>query len=315
MTEIRDMRDDEIDVRKLFSVLLNYKKFILLFIGSFQIIGLIYSLFLNNVYTAKTIFVPTVISQNTPTNDSLNLASIAGFKVGDKDPNVEIGIAYINSIQIVEKLTKYDSFLPDLLASINWDLKSNRLYYDKNLFNHEQNKWVRKAKTPFGIIPSSQEAHKVFSKLVKISESSNSNLIILTVDHISPFVAQQWSLWIAKEVNQYISSMRVAESQKAIAYLDEQIKSTPYSELRSYFYELIQQKTQNMMLAKSNPEFVFTTIQPPLVAENFSKPNRVLLILLFVFIGLVVSITLVFFMHFLLTPKLNSKIHKKFTFK
>ena len=124
-------------------------------------------------------------------------------------------------------------------------------------------------------------------------------MVRLSVDHISPSVAQKWSLWIAKEANSMVADLRIQESQDSIKYLQEQISKTPYAELRTLFYELIQQKTQNMMLAKVNSEFVLTTIDPPLIPEIKSAPSRALFVILFTILGFIVAVSVVFFRNYI----------------
>ena len=73
--------------------------------------------------------------------------------------------------------------------------------------------------------------------------------------------------------------MRIKEAQLFIDYLNDQIRITPYPELRTLFYELIQQHMQTMMLAKVRPEYAFTTLDAPLIPEVKSAPNRLLIII------------------------------------
>jgi uncharacterized protein involved in exopolysaccharide biosynthesis len=292
----KDMHDDEIDLRELFHVLFQAKKFIFLCTSAFAIIGVIYSLSLNNIYTSKTTLIPTALSQaNESYSDSFNLPSFAGIDLSENDPNIDIAIAYINSVEIVQKLISQESFLPDLMASTNWHLKTNELSYDDALYDVDKKKWVRDVDLPFNIIPSSQEAYEAFSKLISISHDRKSKLVRLSVDHISPFVAKQWAIWIVEEANKFVADLKLKESEKSIEFLNEHIKATPYTELRTKFYELIQQKTQNMMLAKVNPEYVLTTIDPPLVAEIKSKPKRALIFTLSTLLGIMVSVVIVLF--------------------
>lgn len=299
MTVDKVIHDDEIDLIEIFHLLIQKWKFISLFTTAFAIIGVIYSLSLNNIYSSKTTFVPTALSQgNQSYGNSLDLPSFAGIQLGDNDPNVEIAIAYINSVKIVQKLISHESFLPDLMASTNWRLKTNTLSYDDDLYDVYKKKWVRVVDPPFNTVPSAQEAFGVFSELISVSQDNKTQLITLNVDHISPFVAQQWSIWIAEEANKFVADLIVKESEKSIEFLDKQIKSTPYAELRTNFYDLIQQKTQNMMLAKVNPEFVLLTIDPPLVVERKSKPNRAFISIFSIMIGLMVSLGFTIIKHY-----------------
>ena len=106
-------------------------------------------------------------------------------------------------------------------------------------------------------------------------------------------VAHQWSLWIVKEVNTILANMEISNSQASIDYLNRQIKITPYSELRTMFYKLIQESTQSMMLASVNPEYVLTTIDPPVIPEIKSGPKRSSICIFWTLLGGMLSILII----------------------
>ena len=298
MTEDR-LNYTEIDLKEIYLLLKRNIKFILTFFGIFTFLGVLYSLFINNIYTAKTTFMPTSLSQSADINSSaFNFSSFSMLDINQGDPNVDIAIAYVNSLQIIEELSKFESFLPDLMASIKWDLDNNELTYDHNIFDKNERKWVREVDPPYNVIPSAQEAQKIFSKSVSISQDKTTNLVKLSVDHISPYVARTWALWIAEEVNSFVANLRINEYKKSIEFLDEQIQLSPYAEVRTSLYELMQKKIQQMMLAKVNPEYVLTTIDPPVVAEIHSTPNRILIIAFAAFFSLCFGAFIVLIKHF-----------------
>ena len=188
---------------------------------------------------------------------------------------------------------KYESFLPDLMAARKWDFKSNSIIYDDNLYDEKNKKWVRDVGFPFQQVPSEQEAFALFTKQINISEDKKNQLVTLSVDHISPSVAQQWAEWIIDEANIMVANLRIEEAESSINYLNEQIKLTPYAELRTMFFNLIQQNTQNMMLAKVSKQYALTIIDPPLIPEIKSKPKRALICILGTLLGGMLSILII----------------------
>ena len=60
----------------------------------------------------------------------------------------------------------------------------------------------------------------------------------------------------------------INEAESAIAYLRQQVESSPLADLRKLFYELIQKQTEVMMLANVRYEYVFKTIDPAIVPEK-----------------------------------------------
>ena len=290
--------DDEIDLRELFAVLWLNKKFIATFTTFVAFVSLLYSLSLSNIYTAQTLLTPTMSSNSSGLlSQYAGLASMAGVNLpsGGNENHLHIALKLVHSKKLLDRLIEYESFLPDLLAAKSWSMQTNTVNYDQTLYDKKNKKWVRKVSLPFKQIPSSQESLEEFLKLVSISQDNKTQLVKLNVDHLSPVVAQQWSLWIVKEINTILANMEIVNSQASIDYLNRQIQITPYSELRTMFYELIQESTQSMMLAKVNPEYVLTTIDPPVIPEIKSKPNRALICILTTLLGAMLSILIVLF--------------------
>ena len=289
---LQDTYDDEIDLREIYSTLWLNKKFILILTGIFAVLSVIYSLSLTNLYTSKALLVPTSLNSDDR-NQYSALASVAGVNLGDSSPNVSLAIAFIKSKKIIRQLIKHESFLPDLMAAKKWDIKSNSIIYDDDLYDKKNKKWVREVVFPFQQVPSEQEAFKLFSKQINITEDEKKQLVTLSVEHISPSVAQQWAEWIIDEANTMVANLRIEEAESSINYLNEQIKLTPYAELRTMFFDLIQQNTQHMMLAKVTNHYALTIIDPPLIPEDKSKPNRALIVVLGTFVGIMLSILII----------------------
>ena len=288
--------DDEIDFRELFAILWLNKKFIITFTTFAAFVSVLYSLSLTNIYTAQTLITPTTSSNSSGLlSQYAGLASMAGVNLpkGGSENQLDVALKLIKSKKLLDRLSVYESFLPDLMAVKSWNLQTNIITYDQALYDNKNNKWVRKVSLPFKQIPSSQESLQIFSALVSISQDKKTQLVTLNVDHLSPVVAHQWSLWIVKEINDILANMEISNSQARIDYLNNQIKITPYSELRTMFYELIQESTKSMMLAAVNPEYVLTTIDPPVIPEVKSKPNRALICISGTILGAMLSLLII----------------------
>lgn len=287
---------DEIDYKELFTVLWLNKKFIITLTAIAAMISVLYALSLTNVYTAKTLLSPTNSMGNSSSIPQFSsLASMAGINIpkGGGDNKLDVALELVKSKKLLDRLMLYESFLPNLLAAESWTMETNTITYNQGLYDKKNNLWVRKASLPFKQIPSSQEAFRKFSGLVSISRDNSTQLITLTVNHLSPVVAQEWSIWIIKEVNTILADMEISNSQASIDYLNSQIKITPYSELRTMFYKLIQESTQSMMLASVNPEYVLTTIDPPVIPEIKSGPKRSSICIFWTLLGGMLSILII----------------------
>lgn len=276
--------DDELDLTELVNVLWINRLFLAAWTGLFTLISIIYSLTLTNIYTAKTTLAPSASGDmSSNLSQYAGLASMAGISLPGSSSGMadkDLALSLLKSKGLLQRLIDKHNILPDLIAANNWNLTTNSVGYDSDLYDHTKNAWVRKTKPPYKLIPSTQEAYKFFDKAVAFSEDKKTKIISLKVDHLSPKIAYQWSLLIIQEVNEYVADMRINEAQLSIDYLNDQIKITPYPELRALFYELIQQHTQTMMLAKIRPEYALTTLDPPLIPEQKSAPNKKIIVIL-----------------------------------
>ena len=70
------------------------------------------------------------------------------------------------------------------------------------------------------------------------------------------------------------------------------------AELKMAFYDLIQAQTETMMLAQVREEYVFKTLDPAIVPERKSEPNRLLICILGTFVGGFASIIIVLGRHY-----------------
>ena len=281
--------DDEIDLRELFNVLWVNKLFLASWTGLFFVISIIYSLTLTNIYTSETTLIPSASSDmSSNLSQYAGLASMAGISLPGSSSGMldkDLALSLLKSKGLLQRLIDKHDILPDLIAAEAWHLTSNSISYDSDLYDDAKNVWVRNVKPPYKLIPSTQESYNFFDKAIAVSEDKKTGVISLKVDHLSPEIAYQWSLLIIQEVNEYVADMRIKEAQLSIDYLNDQIKITPYPELKALFYELIQQHTQSMMLAKVRPEYALTTLDAPLIPEVKSAPKRSLIVILSTLLG------------------------------
>jgi len=289
--------DDELDLRELFNVLWVNKLFLVALTSLFALISIIYSLTLTNIYTAETTLAPSASSDmSSNLSQYAGLASMAGISLPGSSSGIsdkDLALSLLKSKGLLQRLIDKHDILPDLIAAYDWDLTSNSVIYDSDLYDEIKNVWVRDVNPPYKLVPSTQEAYEFYDEAIAVSEDKKTGVISLKVDHLSPEIAYQWSLLLIQEVNEYVADMRIKEAQLSIDYLNDQIKITPYPELRALFYELIQHHTQSMMLAKVRPEYALTTLDPPLIPEMKSKPKRALICVLGILLGGMLSVLII----------------------
>lgn len=60
----------------------------------------------------------------------------------------------------------------------------------------------------------------------------------------------------------------VVDAKDGIEYLNMQLERTAVAEMRSVFYQLIEEQTKKMMLASVREDYVFRTLELAVIAEE-----------------------------------------------
>ena len=298
--------DDEIDLQELFSVLLDGKWIILSITTFVLIIGVIFSLFLPNIYISKALVVP--VNQSNGTSGTLRsyngLAGLAGISLPSSDDlsNSAKALQKINSLSFFENNILTNIYLPDLMAVKSWEPQTKMLVFDDNVFDMQTNKWIRDYSYPQKQIPSAQESFEVFKKEhLNIFEDINSGFITVSIKHQSPFIAKEWVDLVVREVNSFYRQKDKLEAEKAVNYLNKQISITGLSEIKEALAQLLQEETKKLTLIEANQSYDFDFIDPPAVMEQESEPNRILISLLSALLGVVLSIVFVLIRYYFFT--------------
>ena len=295
--------DDEIDLRELFRVLWAGKWLIGGISFAAAMIAVAVALMEPNIYRAEALLAPND-QQGTGGLSALaaqygGLASLAGINLdsGSADKTA-LGLEILRSRKFISEFIERHDILVPLMAAEEWDAESGELKIDPRVYDLATDKWVRDGRTPRKAPPSLQEAHKVFMENLLVSQDKKSGFVRIAVEHYSPIVAKQWVDWLVDDINSSIMQQDVAEAEQAIAYLKEQIESTSLADLQNVFFKLIEEQTKIVMLAKVSPEYLLRTLDPAVIPELKSRPNRAMICVLGTLLGGMLSVLGVLIRHY-----------------
>ena len=297
-------QDDEIDLRELFSVIWQGKWLIIAITAVFAIGSVIFALSQPNTYKSEALLAPASEEQggglSALAGQFGGLASMAGINLGagggvDK---TQMAIEVIKSRQFASNFIKSHNILPDLMAAEEWNMSADTLNYDAEIYNSETKTWVREVKAPFKPEPSMQEAYKEFSKAISVNSAKDTGMVTISVEHLSPSVAQQWVDWLILDINKVMKDRDVAEAIRSSEFLNKQIALTNVADIRSILYKLIEEQAKTIMFGEVRDEYVFKTIDPALVPEEKAGPKRALICVLGTMLGGMLAIMIVLIRHF-----------------
>ena len=303
------VQDDEIDLRELFSVIWQGKWLIVAITTVFAIGAVIFAIKQPNIYKSGALLAPASEEQSGGLSALASqfggLASLAGVNLGGKGgtDKTQLAIEVLKSRQFTSDFIQRHNILADVMAAEKWDRDADKIIYDSEFYNEKTNTWVREVKAPLKSEPSMQEAFKVFSKIIAVNKAKETGLVTISVEHVSPKVAQQWVSWLVKDINKVMKERDVAEAIRSREFLNKQIALTNVADIRSILYKLVEEQAKTIMFAEVRDEYVFKTIDPAIAPEDKAEPKRAVICLLGIILGGILGVMLVLIRHFIRKDK------------
>ena len=189
------------------------------------------------------------------------------------------------------------------MASTKWDMASDTLILNEEVYDKANDKWIREVKAPKKSEPSSWEAYTEFSKLVTLSQDKNTSMVNIDIEYYSPAIAKQWLTWLVEDINEYMREQDQVEAKASIDYLTNQLGNIKVATMETVFYQLIEEQTKNMMLTMVKKEYVLKTIDPAQVPDTKDKPKRALIVVLGTMLGGILSVLIVLIRYFIRKDK------------
>jgi LPS O-antigen subunit length determinant protein (WzzB/FepE family) len=297
---------DEIDLRELLLAIWKGKLLIVCFTTIFTIGAIFLALSLPDEYEASAILAPVANSSGSALSGLAGqfggLASLAGINLGGKggDDKSVMAIELLKTWGFLDAFIRENHIEVEVFAAKGWSREENKLILDNDIYDLDSKSWVRtdfnpnKGQKPE---PSSWELFDALKERVSMTQDKKTGLINLKVEYFSPVIAKEWVDKLVKLINQHFQKQDKQDALKSIAYLKKQIEKTNVADMKSVFFQLIEEQTKSLMLAEVNDEYVFKILSPARVAEETTKPNRVVIVILGLLIGGLISIFIVLIRH------------------
>ena len=297
--ETNSRYDDEIDLTELFGILWSGKLKIISISTIFAIASVIYALSLPNQYKVTTLLAPAQ-SENTGLSGALGslggLASFAGVNISNGESDeAQIAQEIMISWNFIETFISTNNISVELYAAKSWNEGSNELQIDEEVFNTNTKQWLAKK-------PTSWELYQSFLQRIDVAEDKDTGLVTVSFEYYSPYLAKKWLDKYVAAINTHMQQRQMSKVSTNIDYLQAQIEMTSISEMREVFFNIIEEQTKNKMLAEANPDYVFVEVNPSMVPEQRSTPQRAVICILITFFGAIFSALIVLIMHYRQKP-------------
>lgn len=295
--KINDIVQKEYSFEEIIYLLWIEKFYIFTCTAIFLFFSILYSLSLPNLYTSSALLVPN--QNESGVNSSLRsysgLAGIAGISIPSNSSS--------SYSEAFAKMSTFDFFvnnilpniqLSNLLAVDHYNRVRQEIVYDSNKFSSTEKKWL-------GIYengPSIQIAHALFIKNhLEIFQDIDTGYITLSITHESPRVAKKWVDIIVDQINFNMRNEHKLRSIKSIEFLNLQLMSSNFNEIKQALASLIEKETEKLMIIEVNKDYIFRVIEPPVIKELKSSPNRLVIVFILSFLGFVVSMVYIIAKH------------------
>jgi len=296
--------DDEIDLAELWLAIWSGKILIIGITFLFAVSSIIYAINQPNIYKASTLLAPASEQGGAGGLAKMagqfgGLASLAGINLGGGGTDkTGLALEVLKSRLFIENFINKHQLLVPLMAAKNWDINTNTLVLDEELYNATSKTWIREVKVPKTPEPSPWESFKAFTELLSVSSDKESGMITIAIEHYSPEVAKQWLIWLVAEINNTMREQDKSDAQRSIDFLSEKLQETQLADMQTVFYQLIEEQTKTIMLAEVSQEYVLKTIDPANAPDEKEKPKRALIVVLGIILGGVLSVLIVLVRYF-----------------
>lgn len=295
--------DDEIDLLELWQTLWRSKGLIVGVATLCTLVALVVALVMTPVYRAEVLVAPAGDEGGGGLAAQYGgLASMVGISLpGGGGGGVDTAIATLKSRQFIGTFIADENLKPALFAKA-WDAEAGAWQAQDSGFA-----WLGELKAsllpapPARVSgeplapnePSSWEAYEAFSELLSVGQDKKTGLVTLGIEWADPGQAAAWANALVVRVNAELRARAVAESERSIAYLREQLHKANLEELRLALANLIEEQIKGITFAKATEEYAFKIIDPAVVPERRIKPKRALMVVLGGVLGLMLGVMLV----------------------
>ncbi|KZY76863.1 hypothetical protein A3740_11690 [Oleiphilus sp. HI0068] len=265
--------------------------------GVMAILSTLYGVSISKEYTSRAILAPSDSSGSSSVSriagEFGGLASLAGVRLPNSGGGkAAIALEILQTWGFIERFIAEHELQVALMAAIGWDKKKNSLIIDDSIYDVSRNHW-RLGEDGNEVIPSSWQLYNQFLNRLEVSEDKKTGFVSIAIEYYSPYIAKQWVDNLVVSLNSYMQQVEKHQAEKSISYLQQQIEKTEISEMRSIFFQLIEEQTKTLMLTSVSDEYVFRTISSAKVAEQKSKPRVPLIIAVFTMLGFIGSMVYV----------------------
>ena len=217
------------------------------------------------------------------------LAGLAGLNLNtSKRDSLQIALEIAKSKKFLFNLIESEDIKAEIFAVKSWDEEVNKLVYKQDVYNETTKTWHRDKPSPE---PTTYEVYKVLKDNLSINFDEKNTLVKISYLHVSPYFAQKIVSTIENALNRELKQRNIKDAEISIKLLEGSANTKSNIDLKGLLYDLVEEQTKKLLLAKSRQYYILEPIDPPIVPEEKSTPKRGLIL---------ISFTVFYFLMFIL---------------
>ena len=281
--------DDLIDIEELVKIVLQNKVKLLAIMALCLGIAGGVSFTMPKMFNASATLIVSDHYVATAQTDGLSaISQLAGIGVGSSSHKVTYAIEVLKSKEFLLGFIDQNNLAPMLLAGQNWDSEHNEWEFNDDVYDVAAESWL------IDRVPK-MDLYNKFRDNLSIEFSSDTGVLILSYKSMSPFDSSDLVNKMISGLNDRLRSLDIADSEKNISYLVRQLETVSNTDMQVLLYGLIETETQRKMLANTREDFAFKVIDKAMLPEQKYSPNRSVICLLGLGVGVVLCGAYLFF--------------------
>jgi uncharacterized protein involved in exopolysaccharide biosynthesis len=203
-----------------------------------------------------------------------SLAAAAGLNLGGLNSRKSEYIALLSSRAMVGALIDRENLMP-VLFEARWDPVA-KAWKGSDPKQH----------------PTRMEAiEHVVNQMLEVTYDNRSGLITVRVEWSDPVLAAKWANELVALVNQHVRSTVIADSRRAVEFLEAEIAKNASVDVRQGIFRLQELNLNRVVLATVQVEYALKIIDPALPADRGRpiRPRKFFIAVAGVFLGVTIG--------------------------
>ena len=298
---------EEFDIIEVIKMLWANKFLIITISTAFAIFSVFYALSLPNYYTSSALLKVTEKNESAGGGGLAELASryggiasMAGVSIPSSGvDNATYAIQVIKSREFSKHLMTFPDIKLNLMAVESFDNQTKEILYDDETYDTAKKTWIREPSNFGNSEPTYLEVHETALKSLVVNQNDITGLITISFEHLSPIFARDFVSLVISEINNITREIKLEEVNAALDFLKSEQENVNQLGLKNTINALISNQMNDKMMVSIKDDYMLTIIDPPIVPELKSSPNRAMICILITILGGLLSIVLALIKSFL----------------